>query len=111
MFNSQALGLHRRKLFSSIPSDGKKPPTSASINSNNVVAEIVHTDPKNWRVFGNSKGVGVLKSWNFKRNVWYKFKFLELGDQGGGGLNQIFSPWEGYGYFIVDNCKSISHDL
>ena len=85
MFNSQALGLHRRKLFRSIPSDGKKPPTSASINSNNVVAEIVHTDPKNWRVFGNSKGVGVLKSWNFKRNVWYKFKYLELGDQGGGG--------------------------
>ena len=65
MFNSQALGLHRRKLFSSIPSDGKKPPTSASIYSNNVVAEIVHTDPKNWRVFGNSNGVGVSQKLKF----------------------------------------------
>ena len=52
--------------------------------------------PAPWKVNGNPKGMGGLKSQNFKRNVWG----LTGISRGVGGFKPKNLPWEGYGYFL-----------
>ena len=60
--------------------------------------------PTPWKVNGNSKGVGGLKSQNFKRPVWG----LTGNSRGVGGFKPKNLPWEGYGYFLEQH---ISHGV
>ena len=52
--------------------------------------------PTPWKVNGNSKGVGGLKSQNSKRPVWG----LTGISRGVGGFKPKNLLWEGYGYFL-----------